>query len=300
MAGTKTRGMTGGAATPKATVKGVSGPVAVAQKRRRNFLEQVTATGEQTTLPPDDLVPIHIDVTVDNHRVQDTFSWNVEERSITPQSFATMLAADLGLPQAMVPEIVDQISEQIAAHVASAPVPSPTPAPVVASPPQGGGPLTASNPRRMRESRHIVRLNVRIGRVVLHDQFEWDLQDTLNNPDTFAESLCADVGLGTDHVGTVAHALRSQLAELAQFQERRQTCALVSEQNAVRKNADGWYPVVECLSLEQKEKLERKEKREARLQRRNRGKSDLSVYNRPIARTGKSRAGRRRNSRASS
>ena len=55
---------------------------------------------------------------------------------------------------------------------------------------------------RKEESRHIVRLDVRIGRVVIRDQFEWDLSERMNNADAFAERLCADLGLNTEHVGS--------------------------------------------------------------------------------------------------
>lgn len=234
--------------------------------RDRSWLHHLAPSLDaRTAAPPapDTLIPIRLDVTVDNRRIQDTFSWNALETIVTPHAFAAMLIADLNLPSSAHAPIVEQINEQIAAH-------SVTPA--------------------HRESRHVVHLDVRIGRVVVRDQFEWDLADTSNAPDAFADCLCADLGLNTDHVPTVAHALREQLVELAHFQDKRQSCPVVTVSHAIRTNPTAWQPTVQCLTVDQQEKLERKEKREARLQRRNRGKAD--VFERPTPHIGRSRNSR--------
>lgn len=136
-------------------------------------------------------------------------------------------------------------------------------------------PIPAANDRdKHRECRHIVRLDLRIGRIVIRDQFEWDLAEPQNSPEGFAELLCKDLGLGTEHVAAVAHALREQLVELSEFRDKRPRCEVVGEGQVVRRlNEVGrWEPAVECLTVEEQERLERKEKREARLLRRNRGK----------------------------
>lgn len=250
-------------------------PAAESNKRKRPASDMTPSEPNA----PDALIPIRVDVTVDNHRVQDTFSWNPFEKQVTPQIFAAMLATDLNLPAAVQAPIVEQMTEQIAAAHSSAPL-----AHMV-----------------LPESRHVVHLHVRIGRLVIRDKFEWDLNEPLNCPDAFSETLCADLGLNTEHVPMVAHALRKQLAELAEFQDKRQSCSVVTESDAVRAQLDGWHPTVEMLTLEEQEKLERKEKREARLQRRNRGKADMfgRTYGRSNARPGRGRGSRRRLSRQS-
>lgn len=200
--------------------------------------------------PLDTLIPIRIDVTVDNHHIQENVSWNPREKHLTPKAFAAMLCSDLNAPATAQAAIVEQMEEQIGAHVV----------PVIRT-----------------ESRHIVRLDVRIGRVVVRDQFEWDLSEGLNSADAFSERLCADLGLNTEHVPTVAHAVRQQLVELAEFEDKRQGGPVLSEDNVVRPlfNSEAWQPSVECLTVDEQEKLERKERREARLNRRNRGKVDI-------------------------
>lgn len=117
---------------------------------------------------------------------------------------------------------------------------------------------------------------------MVRDQFEWDLA-CANSPEAFAEALCADLGLATQHVPAVAHAIREQLVELTEFQHKRASCPVLTQQDVIRTGpVNIWEPTVECLTVEETERLERKEKREARLQRRNRGKAD--AYSRPTGR----------------
>lgn len=225
--------------------------------------------------PVDDpLVPIRLDLTLSGTRIQETFTWNALETTISPEAFAVGLAADLGLPSTDHEAIAEAIREQVAAFV----------------PPEPRKPTA-------EESRQVVRLDLRIGRVVIRDQFEWDLSAPENCPESFAELLCADLGLSTAFVPAVAHAIREQLVDLAEFEDMRQGCATLGQNgdDVIRPPdaADAWEPVVECLSVEEQERLERKEKREARLMRRNRGKADL--YGRMPARR-RSAPDRRRSS----
>lgn len=233
------------------------------KKRKRDF---ISTNGPP---PPDVLIPIRLDVTVDNHHIHETISWNPNEKHVTPKTFAAMFCADLGLPLTVQELVVEQMNEQIAIHSAHT---------------------------VQQESRHVVRLDVRIGRIVIRDQFEWDLSETLNNADAFAERLCADLGLNTEHVPMVAHAVREQLVELAEFEDKRQSGPVLTYRDVIRPlhAIDVWQPNVTCLTVEEQEKLERKEKREARLQRRNRGKADIySRFNgRPAI--GRGRGSRRR------
>lgn len=51
----------------------------------------------------------------------------------------------------------------------------------------------------------VVQLNVRIGNIVVRDQFEWDINNPNNSPEDFSESLCADLGLGSEFMLPIAH-----------------------------------------------------------------------------------------------
>lgn len=209
----------------------------------------------------DPLVPIRLELEVDGKPVQETFTWNSLETEISPRMFATVLAADLGLPEATHEDIASAIQDQIDAFV-------------------------PAKRRRMEagESRQVVRLDIRIGRVVIRDQFEWDLNATDNCPESFAAQLCAELGLSSEFVAHVAHAVREQLNELSELEDKRPSSAPLTTKSVVRsvEEVAQWEPVVECLSVEDQIRLERKEKREARLQRRNRGKAD--VFGKPTAR----------------
>jgi hypothetical protein len=61
------------------------------------------------------LVPIRLDIDTDDYRLRDTFTWNVNEQLMTPESFAEILCDDLDLsPAKFVPEIAQSIRNQIA------------------------------------------------------------------------------------------------------------------------------------------------------------------------------------------
>lgn len=61
----------------------------------------------------------------------------------------------------------------------------------------------------------VIKLNVRIGNIILRDQFEWDINNCQNSPEVtitfylllqdFSESLCADLGLGSEFMLPIAH-----------------------------------------------------------------------------------------------
>jgi hypothetical protein len=120
----------------------------------------------------------------------------------------------------------------------------------------------------------VLRLNLRIGRVVLRDQFEWDVSEASNCPESFAECLCGDLGLSREFVPAVACSVREQLVTLLDTEGQRAPCRAIDSTNVIRTadSAMTWGPSVERLSVTQRENLELKEKREARLARRNRGR----------------------------
>lgn len=44
------------------------------------------------------------------------------------------------------------------------------------------------------------------------DQFEWDMSEKENSPETFALKLCSELGLGGEFVTTIAYSIRGQLS----------------------------------------------------------------------------------------
>ena len=64
------------------------------------------------------------------------------------------------------------------------------------------------------EQIRIVNINVRVGRVVLKDRVEWDINNPNNSPEDFAECLCADLGLEDEFKLLIAHQIRERVLEL--------------------------------------------------------------------------------------
>ena len=66
---------------------------------------------ELRNMPADAIVPIRLDIAVDQQRFQDTFCWHSSE---TPEAetFATTLCQDNGLRSAVVPAILSAIQQQ--------------------------------------------------------------------------------------------------------------------------------------------------------------------------------------------
>lgn len=58
----------------------------------------------------------------------------------------------------------------------------------------------------------IPQLNIHVGNISLVDQFEWDMSERENSPESFALKLCAELGLGGEFVTTIAYSIRGQLS----------------------------------------------------------------------------------------
>ena len=50
-----------------------------------------------------------------------------------------------------------------------------------------------------------IKLNVRIGNIVIRDQFQWDIYNPYNSPEDFSETLCSDLGLGAEFMLHITH-----------------------------------------------------------------------------------------------
>ncbi len=59
----------------------------------------------------------------------------------------------------------------------------------------------------------IIKLDIRIGDIVVNDQFEWDINNNNNDPEDFSINLCADLGLGSEFILPIAHSIKEQLLE---------------------------------------------------------------------------------------
>jgi hypothetical protein len=121
---------------------------------------------------PEILVPIRIDLEFDNVKYKDTFTWNLTEKFITPEMFASFACEDYGLTHSVFgPAIARSIKDQIVDY-------SNYLKPHVDS----------------KDLRILIKLDVTVGNYTLVDQFEWDLSSNMD-PELFAEILASDLAL---------------------------------------------------------------------------------------------------------
>eukprot|EP00126_Sphaerothecum_destruens_P008260 Sdes_comp20152_c0_seq2m13279 len=142
--------------------------------------------------PPENLIPIRLELESDGYKLQDIFVWNASDSLVTPTLFAEMLCVDMQLPRSSFVRLIEEaIHMQIEEHRATSLV---------------GCALTHDLDQRV-----VLKLNVQVGCHLLEDQFEWDLSEFENDPDDFARLLCRDLGLGGEYCSIIAHNIREQL-----------------------------------------------------------------------------------------
>ncbi|KAI0696261.1 hypothetical protein BC835DRAFT_1414383 [Cytidiella melzeri] len=147
------------------------------------------------------LVPIRVEFETESHRIRDCFVWNLNEDLIKPETFARTFCADLELPAHPWAETVaNQIRAQIEDHEAVAAMEFDIDAMNIYGPGEDEVP----------ECRVILSIDVQIATYHLLDHIEWDLLSPLT-PETFAMTLCADLGLSGEAVPLVAHAIHEEL-----------------------------------------------------------------------------------------
>ncbi|KAF1805998.1 hypothetical protein FB192DRAFT_1270447 [Mucor lusitanicus] len=139
------------------------------------------------------LVPIRLDLEIDGYKIRDTFTWNMNESSITPEQFADITCEDLRLPPTVFSHLIAaSIKEQIQEYF-----------------------LNASNHAKDNngrvELRTLIRLDIIVGNRILNDQFEWDITCQHNSPESFAETMATDLGLGGEFKTAIAHSIREQV-----------------------------------------------------------------------------------------
>ncbi|KAI0069951.1 SNF5-domain-containing protein [Panus rudis PR-1116 ss-1] len=145
-------------------------------------------------------VPIRVEFETETHRIRDCFVWNLNEGLIKPEAFARIFCFDLELPEnPWVETIANQIKAQLEDYEG------------VAGMDLGDPYVQYSNSmEEVPECRVILSIDVQIGNYHLVDHIEWDLFSTLT-PESFAQTLCADLGLGGEAIPLISHAIHEEL-----------------------------------------------------------------------------------------
>lgn len=132
-----------------------------------------------------------------------------------------------------------------------------------------------------------IKLDIRIGDIVINDKFEWDINNPHNSPSDFAQSLCADLGLGSEFILPIAHSIKEQILDHQKScanekklyyqamynmrnvanQKKFDTSAIIRD---VYTDNTEWQPVVKKISQMDIKKFEKKEERKIRYVQRKR------------------------------
>jgi hypothetical protein len=202
------------------------------------------------------LIPINLNIELEGKKFKEIFFWELNEPYLKVESFAKILVDDNLLPQTFESEITNQMNKQINQY------------------------------RKFEnfegEILKTVKLDIRIGDLVLSDQFEWDINNQSNSPEEFAKSLCSDLGLGSEFLLPIAHSIKEQVLEYQKTaaNEKRtyynllyrnninQTAKKVIDvENILRdvftENTE-WQPCIKKISTDDIKKFEKKEERKLR------------------------------------
>ncbi|GJN90717.1 hypothetical protein Rhopal_003731-T1 [Rhodotorula paludigena] len=227
---------------------------------------------------PGAFIPVQIDIDVDTFKIRDSFVWNVNEKLISPMSFARVFCDDLDIDVSHANEIARQIQEQVDDYTAIAQLPI----------------RSEEEEKELVEKdwRVVVNLDVQIGTLHLTDKLEWDLSSSLT-PELFAATLVRDLSLSSSAAPLIAHALHEELLRL------KRSClelGLLSADDATRNrrgakalegvwrewnDADKFGPKVERMSLDELDRVEADRERAARRQKRDRQIGGPRVAARP-------------------
>ena len=159
-------------------------------------------------------MPIKLDIEIEGSRLRENFLWDKNEPYITLEQFSKLLVDENNLSQAFEAEILSSMKKQIAAFKGYKVMTTQVSSSI------GSGAFETVNLEQIR----VIKLNVRVGRVIFRDQFEWDINNPENSPEQFAECICADMGLGPEFLLPITLQIREKILELQKvaYAERRQ------------------------------------------------------------------------------
>ncbi|KAF9892441.1 SWI/SNF chromatin-remodeling complex subunit [Aspergillus nanangensis] len=151
----------------------------------------------------EDLVPVRLDIDWDKIKIRDTFTWNLNDRVVSPDLFAEKLVEDLGLPLETCTPLIRMVSQSIQEQLCDY-------YPQIFMQDEPLDPHLPYSAYKNDEMRILVKLNITIGQHTLIDQFEWDINDPHNCPEEFADRMTDDLSLSGEFTTAIAHSIREQ------------------------------------------------------------------------------------------
>ncbi|KDQ16751.1 hypothetical protein BOTBODRAFT_30664 [Botryobasidium botryosum FD-172 SS1] len=235
---------------------------------------------DQAARRPEVLIPIKIDIDTETHRIRDSFVWNLNEDTITPDMFARTLCQDIDIPtHPYAEQIATSIRAQLEenAGVAGFDVREGDDVDVDSGVDEKG------EIKEDPDCRVILALDVQIGTYHLIDHIEWDLSPPSSSlkpvvtPESFARHLCADLGLTGEAAPLIAHAMHEEILRhkrdaiewgVLGGDQRRKGSKVLKGVWRDWVEAKEYGPRLEVLSAEEMEKREMERERAARRLRR--------------------------------
>ena len=163
------------------------------QKMIKNKEDVIGFSGERKSLDEIDdnngfgtLVPLKLDFEVEGKR-KELFMVDKNELFMTQESFIKTINEDNALQQQQEDQLLSSLKRQMNQYKVYKPV-------------EG-------------EFLRRIKLNFRIGNIIINDQFDWDINNPENSPEDFAEVICADMGLSSEFLLPISHAIRQQILE---------------------------------------------------------------------------------------
>lgn len=151
----------------------------------------------------EELVPIRLDVDWDKIKLRDTFTWNLHDRTVPMELFAAQFVEDLGLVLPLANPILEQVQNQMKEQLGDY-------FPHVYIEEDALDPELPYSAYKNEEMRILIRLNITIGPHTLEDKFEWELNNPLNSPEEFAQSMSRELSLSGEFTTAIAHCIREQ------------------------------------------------------------------------------------------
>jgi len=151
----------------------------------------------------EELVPIRLDVDWDKIKLRDTFTWNLHDRTVHQDVFAAQLLEDLGLALPAATPVLEQVQQQLREQLNDF-------YPPVYIEEDALDPELPYHAYKNDEMRILIKLNITIGPTTLEDKFEWEINNPLNSPEEFAQSMSRELSLSGEFTTAIAHCIREQ------------------------------------------------------------------------------------------
>jgi SWI/SNF-related matrix-associated actin-dependent regulator of chromatin subfamily B member 1 len=169
--------------------------------RRQPYISR-TDMADQADLG-EELVPIRLDIEHDKLKLRDTFTWNLHDYVTSTDIFAEGLVEDFNVPHEAHGLITRQVAQRIKDQIIEY-----HPHVFINDPALVDGIPYFSY--KNDEMRIVIKLNITIGTHTLVDQFEWEINNPLNNAEEFARVMARDLALSGEFTTAIAHQIREQ------------------------------------------------------------------------------------------